>query len=394
MTNDFEYYAPTKVVFGHEAENRTAALIREFGGTKVLLHYGQQSAVKSGLIDKMRRILEEGQIPYVELGGVVPNPLLSKVYEGIGLCKKEQVDFVLAVGGGSVIDSAKAICYGMADERDVWELFTKSRKAIGCMALGVVLTIAATGSETSNSCVITKDETRAKRSYNDNVARPKFAVMDPELTMSLPDYQTQSGCSDILMHTMERYFTNDGNMEITDRIAEGLLKTVMHHAKILHEDPENYDSRAEVMWAGSLSHTDLTGCGNKRGDFASHMLEHELGGMFDVAHGAGLTAVWGSWARYVYKNCLHRFVRFAEQVMDIPAGGTDEETALKGIEALEDFFRSVGMPVTLEELGVQPTEEQLQQMLDGCVQSSGGSKGSAMVLHRDDMEAIYRMAMR
>ena len=290
------------------------------------------------------------------------------------------------------MDSAKARGYGLAEpDKDVWELYDHKRKAAAHVPVGVVLTISATGSEMSNSSVITNEDTGKKRSYNDDIARPKFAVMNPELTMSLPDYQTESGCSDIMMHTMERYFTNGGNMEITDAIAEGLLRTVMKNALILHTDPQNYDARAEVMWAGSLSHNGLTGCGCDGGDFACHNLEHEMGGMFDVTHGAGLTAIWGSWARYVYKDCLPRFVKFAKNVMGVE-GSDDEDTALKGIAALEAFFRSIGMPVNMRELGIEPTEEQILAMARSCAEANGGKKGSAKVLYPEDMAEIYRLA--
>ena len=216
--------------------------------------------------------------------------------------------------------------------------------------------------------------------------------MNPGLTLTLPDYQTESGCADIMMHTMERYFTNGGNMELTDALAEGLLRTVMKCAKTLHKDPQNYGARAEVMWAGALSHNGLTGCGSSGGDFATHSLEHELGGMFDVTHGAGLAAIWGSWARYVYKGCLPRFVKFAQNVMEVEPGGTEEETALKGIAAMESFYRSIGMPTNLEELGIAPTEGQILEMAASCAEATGGKRGSAKVLYQEDMAAIYRMA--
>lgn len=392
MANNFVYYTPTKVIFGKGAEAQTGKLIRESGGTKVLIHYGGKSALKSGLIDRIKAELDKAEIPYTELGGVVPNPLLSKVYEGIDLCRAEGVDFILAVGGGSVIDSSKAIAYGLADEGDVWDLFEHTRKASACMPVGAVLTIAAAGSETSNSCVITNGENGKKRSYNDDIARPRFAIMNPEFTMTLPDYQTESGCADMMMHTMERYFTNGGNMEITDSIAEGLLRTVMKNALILHHDPSDYEARAEVMWAGSLAHNGLTGCGNDGGDFSSHTLEHEMGGMFNVTHGAGLTAIWGSWARYVYKDCLPRFVRYAVNVMEVEHTGNDEETALKGIEAMEGFYRSIGMPTSMSELGIHPTDEEIHEMAVSAAAACGGKKGSARVLYEEDMEKIYHMA--
>lgn len=241
--------------------------------------------------------------------------------------------------------------------------------------------------------MITNEKTGEKRSYNDDLARPVFAVMNPELTMTLPDYQTQSGCVDIMMHTMERYFTNGGNMDLTDGIAEALLCTVIQCAKILHADPADYEARAEVMWASSLSHNGLTGCGNDGGDFSCHMLEHEMGGMFDVTHGAALAAIWPSWARYVCKDCLPRFVKYAINVMKVEPGSTDEETALKGIEAMEDFYRQINMPTNMKELGIEPTEEQILEMTRSCAQAAGGKKGSAKVLYPEDMAAIYRMAL-
>lgn len=410
----FSYYTPTKVVFGKDTELQTGALVKEQGAKKVLLHYGGGSVIKSGLLNRVKEVLDAEGISFTELGGVVPNPRLSLVYEGIELAKREHVDFILAVGGGSALDSAKAIGYGVANEGDVWDFYDGKRIAGGCLPVGVVLTIAATGSEMSDSSVITKEEGWIKRGYSSDHGRPVFAVMNPELTMTLPDYQTFCGCADILMHTMERYFTNGDQMEITDSIAEALLRTVMKNALILADDPHDYDARAEIMWAGSLSHNGLTGCGSSARDFATHGLEHEIGGLFDVAHGAGLTALWGSWARYVYKECLHRFYRFAVHVMGIEAlkelpeefaggkitpenlSGCDreraEEVSLKGIEAMEQFFRAIHMPVTMKELGIEPTEEQIAEMARKCSVASGGKKGSAKVLKEADMKKIYEMA--
>lgn len=285
---NFNYHTPTKVVFGKDTEQQTGALVKETGCSKVLIHYGGGSAERSGLLARIRASLDKEGIAYAELGGVVLNPRLSLVYEGIELCRREKVDFLLAVGGGSVIDSAKAIGYGLTNEGDVWDFYEHTRQAEACMPVGAVLTIAAAGSEMSNSSVITKDEGMVKRGYNNDICRPVFAVMNPALTMTLPAYQTACGCTDILMHTMERYFTNGGNMELTDAIAEALMRTVISNALILKEDPHDYDARAEIMWASSLSHNGLTGCGNDGGDFASHGLEHEIGGMFDVAHGAAV----------------------------------------------------------------------------------------------------------
>lgn len=390
---NFNYYTPTRVVFGKGAELKTAELIREYGGKKVLIHYGGGSVIRSGLMKRVTDLLDEAGIAYVMLGGAVPNPRLGLVYEGIDLCKKEGVDFLLAVGGGSAIDSAKAIGYGVTNEGDVWDFYDYKRKATACLPLGVILTLAATGSEMSDSSVITKEEGLVKRGYSSDYCRAKFAIMNPELTMTLPDYQTACGCTDIMMHTMERYFTNGGNMEITDAIAEGLIRTVMTNAEILVKDPKNYDARAEVMWAGSLSHNGLTGCGNDGGDWMTHKMEHELGGLYDVAHGAGLAAIWGSWARYVCSECLPRFKRFALNVMGVEPVGSDEEIALKGIEATEAFFRRINMPTNLRELGVVPTEEELAEMAHKCAVGVNGAKGSARLLREEDMLAIYRASM-
>lgn len=392
MSGDFTLYTPTKVVFGRGTEDKVGALVRAFGGSRALIHYGGGSVVRSGLLDRVKASLDAAGIFCVELGGVVPNPQLSKVYEGIELAKQNGVDFLLAVGGGSVIDSAKAIAYALAEpEYDVRELYEHTRQAKACLPIGAVLTISASGSEMSDSSVISYED--KKRGYNSDLCRPKFAVMNPELTMTLPDYQTCAGCSDILMHTLERYFTNGSKLEITDAIAEGLLRTVMKYAAILHKDPLNYEARAEIMWAGSLSHNGLTGCGNDGNDFASHRLEHELGAIYNVTHGAGLTAVWPSWARYVYKNNLHRFVRFAMNVMGVNPGASDEETALMGIAAMEDYFRSIGMPVTIRELlGREITEEEVGTLARNCALATGGKVGSAMVLYEADMANIFRMA--
>ncbi|MBP3816585.1 MAG: iron-containing alcohol dehydrogenase [Firmicutes bacterium] len=393
---NFNYYTPTQVVFGKDTVEQVGDLVKKYGGTRVLVHFGGQSAVKSGLIDRVKASLDAAGIFHVELGGVVPNPHLSKVYEGIALAKENNIDFLLPVGGGSVIDSAKAIAYALYEpEEDVWDLYGHTRQSMGSFPLGAVVTIAAAGSEMSDSSVITNEKTGEKRGYNSDICRPKFAIMDPSLTLTLPDYQTMSGCVDIMMHTMERYFTKGGNMELTDELAEGLMRTVKKYAEILHKDPENYDARAEIMWANSLSHNGLTGCGNGGNDFASHRLEHEMGGMFDVTHGAGLAAVWPSWARYVYKEIPERFVRFAEKVMGVERteGMSDEDVILKGISSMEDFYRSIDMPTNMRELGIEPTEEQILEMANGCARATGGKVGSAKVLYEEDMAAIYRMAI-
>ncbi|SHJ81546.1 iron-containing alcohol dehydrogenase [Hespellia stercorisuis] len=390
--NNFQYYAPTKVVFGKDTEKELGALIKEQGCRKVLVHYGGNSAQKSGLLDRVCRSLEQENMEYVTLGGVVPNPRLSKVREGIALCKENQVDFVLAVGGGSVIDSAKAIGYGVANEGDVWDFYAKVRVPQACLPIGVVLTIAAAGSEMSDSSVITNEAGWLKRGCNNNLCRVKFAVMNPELTYTLPAYQTESGCTDVLMHTMERYFNQADNMEMTDGISEALMRTVIKNAKILLTDPENYEARAEVMWAGSLSHNGLTGCGTDGGDWACHQMEHELGGMFDVAHGAGLAAVWASWARYVCQERMDRFEKFAVNVLGVEPAETAEKTAARGIEAMEAFYRSIQMPTSLTELGIDPTEEQMQEMARKCSWDGGRTVGVVKKLDQGDVLEIYKAA--
>ena len=389
---NFEYFTPTKVVFGKNAEEKTGELVKAQGCKKVLVHYGGQSAKKSGLLDRICASLEKEGISYVTLGGVVPNPHLSKVHEGIEVCKKEGVDFILAVGGGSVIDSGKAIGYGVANEGEVWDFYAKTRIPEACLPIGAVLTIAAAGSEMSDSSVITNEDGWLKRGCNNNLCRCRFAIMNPELTYTLPPYQTASGCVDIMMHTMERYFTREENTALTDGIGEALLRTVMESAQTLARDPENYNARAQVMWASSLSHNGLTGCGTI-GDWSCHQLEHELGGMFDVAHGAGLAAVWGSWARYVYKEKPERFAQFAVNVMGVTNDFSDpEKTALEGIRKMEEFYRSIHMPTNIRELGVELTEEQVEQLAYKCSFMEKRKIGQFKVLDRNDMEEIYRMA--
>ncbi len=389
----FSYFTPTRVVFGENTEKQAGGLVRAFGGSRVLIVYGSERVRKTGLMDIVEASLAAEQIPFTSIGGVVPNPRLSLVYEAIAKARDFSCDFILAVGGGSVIDTAKAVGYGLCNPGDPWDFYIGKRKPDACMPVGVVLTIAAAGSEMSNSSVITNEETGEKMGANYDVSRPKFAIMDPALTVTTPDWQTESGCADIMMHTMERYFTSGDKMEITDELAEGLLRTVMQMAKILHHDPQNVAARGEVMWASSLSHNGLTGCGNTKDDFVCHKMEHELGAMFDVTHGAGLAALWPTWARYVAPHCLSRFVRFALRVMGVSAGDTDAETAERGICAMEAFYREIGMPIRIRELGITPTEEQMKEMAHHLAVSTGGHFGSARVLREEDFLAIYRQAL-
>ena len=390
----FEYFAPTKVIFGKDSHLQIGDILKKENCHKVLIHYGGKSAVASGLIDEVSGYLTDAGIDFVTLGGVVPNPRLSKVREGIELCKKENVDFILAVGGGSVIDSAKAISYGVANPwTDVWNFYLKTEVPTACLPIGVIPTIAASGSEMSNSSVITNEDGWLKRgAAKCDLCRPKFALMNPKLTYSLPQYQTESGCVDILMHTMERYFVNIETMEMTDSISESLMQTVIYNARILMREPDNYTARAEIMWAGSLSHNGLTGCGTGGGDWACHQLEHELGGTYDVAHGAGLAALWGSWARYVYDANPERFAQFATNVFEIPCSIDFNKTALAGIEAMEDYFRSIQMPTSLHELGLDLTEKDIHDLAFKCSYEDTRTIGVFKQLNMKDMEKIYLAA--
>lgn len=390
---NFNYYAPTQVVFGKNKETKVGELVKKYGGKKVLLHYGGQSAIKSGLLAKVEESLKSEGIEYVKLGGVVPNPRLSLVREGLEICKKENIDFLLAVGGGSVIDSCKAISSGRYFDGDVWDLYLKKAVATQYMPIGCVLTIPAAGSEMSDGSVITNEEGWLKKDYCTDDFRPKFSIMNPELTYSLPAWQTACGAVDIMMHTMERYFSKDDDMEITDNIAEALLRTVKDEVKKVLKNPTDYSSRAQIMWAGSLAHNGLTGCGTS-GDWATHNLEHELSGMWDVSHGAGLAAMWGSWARYTCKENITRFARFAVNVMGVTQNfRSAEETAEAGIVAMEQFYHSIGMPTSIPELiGKQATDKEIEEMADKCSNNGTHTIGCLKPLSKADMIAIYKMA--
>lgn len=390
---DFKYYTPTEVVFGKQSEEKVAQLIKRYGGSKVLIHYGGQSAMRSGLLDKICNQLKADNINYITLGGVVPNPRLSKVQEGIELGRRENVDFILAVGGGSVIDSAKAIAYGVGYNGNVWDFYSGKAKATTFVPLGTVLTIPAAGSEMSDSSVITNEDGDIKRGYSNNISRPKFAIMNPERTFTLPPYQTAAGVTDIMMHMMERYFSHDGDMTVTDNLTESLLRTMKECVFAVLKNPNDYRNRAQIMWGGSLAHNGLTGCGREE-DWATHEIEHELSGMFDVTHGAGLAAVWPSWARFVMKEDISRFVRFAVNVMDVENDYTDPEaTALKGIEAMERFYHAIGMPINIHELiGREVTDEEIKEMARKCTNNYTTTQGHFKVLNAADIEQIYKMA--
>lgn len=390
---DFELNTPTRVIFGRESEGKLPGLLKERGVKRVLIHYGGGKAVGSGLLKRIIWAVEEAGADHLELGGVQPNPRLSLVRRGIELCVREGVDFILAVGGGSVIDSAKAIGMGALGGGDVWDYYCGKRTPERCLPIGAVLTIAAAGSEMSKSSVITNDSTGEKRGRNAEISRPVFAIMNPALTLTVPEYPTACGCADILMHTLERYLNGGETMALTDALAEALMANVISTAKALKNDLSNYDARANMMWAGALSHNGLMSCGCDGGDWTTHQLGHELSAKYDIAHGASLTAVWGSWARYVYKDSLNRFHKFAVQAMGVRPNGTREGLALKGIEAAEEWFKFLGLPTSIAELGVNATDEELARMAKSCADHNGGKKGACKVLYEEDMLAIYRNAL-
>lgn len=392
IIDNFTYYSPTRVQFGRGAEQQTGELAEMFGARRALLLYGSGSAERSGLLETVRDSLERRNIKSVLFGGIVPNPRLSAVRRAVELGKAEGVDFLLAVGGGSVIDTAKAVGFGLATGKDVWPFFEKKESPQASLPVGVVLTLAGSGSETSNSAVITNEEGRLKRGLRNDLSRPKFAVLNPELTMSLPWFQTASGCVDIVMHATERYFTRESSAEVRDSMNLSLIRSVMRNARLLKLDPEDYNARAEVMWAGSLAHNDLFG-DRHTGDWAVHQMEHELSGMFDVAHGAGLAALWGSWARYVYKEDLPRFASFAVGVFDAYTDFVDlEATALAGIGAMEDWFRSLDMPTRVSDLDVGLTEDRIAVLADKCTFGGKRTIGAVRKLDGKDIAEIYRTA--
>lgn len=393
---NFEYLVPTKVVFGKDAEREAGRLVREYGGTRALIHWGGDYVRTTGLLERVEQSLEEAGVGYVELDGVVPNPRLSLVKRGVALCREQSVDFVLAIGGGSAIDSSKAIAYGIANDFALEDLFLGKASTDTIAPLGAISTLAGTGSETSNSTVINIDtlgEKMLKRSYNHECARPLFAIMNPELTYSLPAFQTAAPGADIMMHTMERYFTTVDHVELTDAMSEGLLRTVKTAVLEALANPRSYAARANLLWAGSLSHCGLTGTG-RIADFACHAIEHEIGAMFDVAHGAGLTAIWSSWARYVIDADPARFAQFAVNVFGVEADYHDlRVTGLRGIDAWEQWCHAIGMPTSLSELGVDPTSEQIHELAVGAVEARGGDHAGAFYeLHVADIERILESA--
>lgn len=390
--DNFTFYSPTYFVFGKEQENHTGKYVKRFGGSRVLLHYGGGSAVRSGLLDRVKASLEAEGISYVELGGVKPNPRSGLVYEGIELCRKEKVDFVLAIGGGSSIDSSKAIAAGTVYDGDFWDYY-QGKPVEKALPIGTVLTIAAAGSEGSPDSVITKEEGMFKRGGHGEALRPMFSILNPELTQTLPAYQTACGITDIMAHLFERYFTNTADVEVTDRMIEGLLSTMIYEAPRVIENPNDYEARANIMWTGMLAHNDCCGVGRSQ-DWASHGMEHELSAVYDCAHGAGLAVVFPAWMTYTMHHDVMRFAQLAVRVWGCPMDfAHPERTAKAGIEALRRFLKSIGMPGNFAELGAK--EEDIEKLAHtACYgDGAGGSIGGFVPLKEEDVKAIYRLML-
>lgn len=387
--NNFSFYSPTEFVFGKDTESSCGALVIKHGGTKVLVHYGSGSVVRSGLLDRVTTSLENEGIPYVTLGGVVPNPRDTKVYEGIDLCRRENVDFILSVGGGSCIDSSKAIAAGVCYDGDFWDFYCGKAQISKALPVGTVLTIAAAGSEGSPSTVITKEQGMEKRGAGSDLVRPRFSVLNPQLTCTLPAYQTASGATDIMAHIFERYFTTTKEVEITDRLCEAVLLTMVKETPRVIADPENYEARANIMWAGMVAHNDICGVGRSQ-DWNSHGLEHELSGLYDCAHGAGLAVIMPAWMEYVVDTDVMRFAQMATRIWGVQMDFENpKSTALKGIRAFRSFLHDIGMPINFAELGAK--EEDIPTLVEKLGVGDGVRYGFRQ-LNRQDCENIYKLA--
>ncbi|MBP5598550.1 MAG: iron-containing alcohol dehydrogenase [Pseudobutyrivibrio sp.] len=388
--NNFQFYSPTCFVFGKDTESQTGELVKRFGGTKVLIHYGGGSVVRSGLLDRVKKSLDAESISYVELGGVKPNPRSGLVYEGIDLCKKENVDFILAVGGGSVIDSSKAIAAGTVYDGDFWD-FYQGKRIEKALSVGTVLTIAAAGSEGSPDSVITKEEGMFKRGASGDAIRPKFSILNPALTQTLPPFQSAAGITDIMAHLYERYLTNTKEVEVTDRLIEALLLTMVHEGPRVIADPNNYEARANIMWAGTLAHNNMCGVGRSQ-DWISHSVEHELSALYDCAHGAGLAVTMPAVFKYEMSHNVMRFAQVAVRVWGCQMDFEHPEvTALAGINALQKFLISIGMPSNFEELGAK--EEDIPKLVNVLCRGDGrdGTIEGFIKLNEEDCTKIYKM---
>ena len=385
--DNFTFRNTTKIIFGKDTESQVGSETARYGN-KILLHYGSGSIKKYGLYDRILKSLKDAGLEIIELGGVQPNPRLGLVKEGIDLCRREKIDFILAVGGGSAIDSAKAIAVGVPYNGDVWDFFTGKASVEKVIPVGVILTIAAAGSESSGNSVITNEEGLYKRAVGSDILRPRFAILNPEITYTLPPNQTTCGVSDIMAHIMERYFTTVKEVDLTDRLCEATLKTVINNALIVLEEPKNYAARAEIMWAGTIAHNDLLSTG-RIGDWASHQIEHELSGIYDVPHGAGLSTIFPAWMKYVYKKDPEKFAQFAVRVWNVEPDFRDvEKTALEGIKRLKDFYKEIGLPVTLKEMNIP--YDRLEEMAEKCTEE--GPRGNFVKLNKNDVLEILMMA--
>lgn len=388
--DNFNFYSPTEFVFGKDRENECGTYVKKFGGTKVLIHYGSGSAVKSGLLDRVKKSLDKENINYVELGGVQPNPRDTKIYEGIEICKKEKIDFILSVGGGSCIDSSKGIAIGALYDGDFWDFYGTGKTVERALPIGTVLTIAAAGSEGSGGSVVTKEEGMLKRDTGSDLIRPRFSILNPELTCTLPAYQTACGATDIMAHVFERYFTNTKEVEITDRLCEAVLLTMIKETPRVIADPDNYEARANIMWAGTVAHNDIVGVGRSQ-DWNSHGIEHELSGLYDCAHGAGLAVVMPAWMEFVVRHDVMRFAQMAVRVFGCEMNFENpEETALQGIREFRKFLHSIGMPINFTELGAK--EEDIPLLVEK--QGVKGKTGGFVELAPDDIKEILTIAAK
>ncbi|MBD5138235.1 MAG: iron-containing alcohol dehydrogenase [Ruminococcus sp.] len=392
--DNFNFYSPTEFVFGKGRESECGKYVKKYGGTKVLIHYGGGSVVRSGLLDRVKASLAAENIPFVELGGVQPNPIDTKVYEGIGLCRSEGVNFILAVGGGSVIDSSKAIAVGALYDGDFWDFYDNKAAVEKALPVGTVLTIAAAGSEGSGNTVITKTDGMWKRGAGGDALRPKFSVMNPELTYTLPAYQTACGATDIMAHVLERYFTNTKEVEITDRLCEAVLCTIIKEVPRVLKNPEDYNARANIMWAGTVAHNNVCGVGREQ-DWNSHGLEHELSGIYDCAHGAGLAVIMPAWMEFVMPHNVMRFAQLAVRVFGTAMNfEAPEETARLGIKAFRKFLHEIGMPVNFAELGAK--EEDIPRFAEKFSVTkigNNGVTGGFVKLTKEDAVTIYKIAL-
>ncbi|WP_303821024.1 iron-containing alcohol dehydrogenase [Ruminococcus flavefaciens] len=387
--DNFQFYSPTEFIFGRDTETKAGEMVKKYGGTKVLIHYGSGSAVKSGLLDRVKASLDENGIAYTELGGVQPNPRDTLIYKGIELCRSEGVDFILSVGGGSCIDSSKAIALGVPYNGDFWDFYGTGKVVEKALPIGTVLTIAAAGSEGSGASVVTKEEGSLKRDVGSDLLRPRFSILNPELTCSLPAYQTACGATDIMAHVFERYFTNTRDVEITDRLCEAVLLTMIKETPRVIAQPDNYEARANIMWAGTVAHNDIVGVGRSQ-DWNSHGIEHELSALYDCAHGAGLAVIMPAWMEFVYKHDVMRFAQMAVRIWGCQMNFEfPDETALEGIACFRSFLHSIGMPINFEQLGAKEEDIPLLVEKFGI---GDGKTGGFVHLTAQDVATIYRIA--